>query len=314
MGRGAGWFARGLLVLVAGAFTAVPTFAAEMVNAQGVLWRIDYGAVPPSHVLGTMHSADDRVLDMPNGAQAAFEAADTLALELLLARPEAAQNAAMVLSQSFLLTDGRSLDALIGAQRFAAVANALERVGLPSQIARMMKPWSAYLMVNAPPPRRDAGGKPVPALDTRLELDARAAGKKLVALESIEEQAVLFSSKDEAAEIKLLSQLVDIGEKRGGLSRYLDALFVLMLDLYDTEEIGMIIEISQPPVPPEDQAALELFMERAVWRRNARMVQRMDGLITRGNAFIAIGAAHLPGDKGIVNLLAKRGYKITRVH
>jgi hypothetical protein len=66
-------------------------------------------------------------------------------------------------------------------------------------------------------------------------------------------------------------------------------------------------------MPPEDQAAIENFMERAVYRRNARMTQRMIDLITHGNAFIAIGAAHLPGEKGIVNLLAKRGYKVTRV-
>ena len=307
------WIARALLLLVAATVCATPGLAKELVNGQGILRRIDHGSVPPSHLFGTMHSADERVLDMPPGAQAAFAAADTLALELLLARPEAKQRAAMVLGQSFLLTDGRSLDALIGEQRFTAVSNALARIGLPPMVARIMKPWSAYLLVNAPPPRLDADGAPIPALDARLELDARAAGKKLVALESIEEQADLFASKDEAAEIKLLGQLVDTGEARGGLTRYLDALFTLMLELYDAEDIGTIIEITQPPMPPEDQAALEMFMERAIWRRNARMVERMDSLIAHGNAFIAIGAAHLPGEKGIVNMLVKRGYKITRV-
>ena len=51
----------------------------------------------------------------------------------------------------------------------------------------------------------------------------------------------------------------------------------------------------------------------ALWHRNVRMVKRMSDLVSRGNAFIAIGAAHLPGDKGLVNLLAESGYKITRV-
>ena len=188
------WIARALLLLVAATVCATPGLAKELVNGQGILRRIDHGSVPPSHLFGTMHSADERVLDMPPGAQAAFAAADTLALELLLARPEAKQRAAMVLGQSFLLTDGRSLDASIGEQRFTAVSNALARIGLPPMVARIMKPWSAYLLVNTPPPRLDADGAPIPALDARLALDARAAGKKLVALESIEDQADLFAS------------------------------------------------------------------------------------------------------------------------
>jgi len=300
-----------LMVLLA--LVATPALAGDMKNREGVLWRIEYGSVPPSHVLGTMHSADERVLAMPDGARAAFEAADTLALELLLAKPEAAQKAAMVMGQTFLLTDSRTLDGLIGEERFNAVSSVLERLGMPPMISRMMKPWAAYLLVNAPPPRTDADGNAIQPLDYRLELDAREAGKKLVALEAIEEQADLFTSKDEEAEIRLLSQLVDTAEKRGGLQRYLDALFALMLDLYEAEDIGTIIEISQPPMPPEDQAAIEEFMERAIYRRNARMTQRMIDLITHGNAFIAIGAAHLPGEKGIVNLLAERGYMVTRV-
>ena len=51
-----------------------------------------------------------------------------------------------------------------------------------------------------------------------------------------------------------------------------------------------------------------------MFRRNARMVQRMDLLLTNGNAFVAIGAGHLPGRKGIINMLAQRGYNVSRVN
>jgi uncharacterized protein YbaP (TraB family) len=44
------------------------------------------------------------------------------------------------------------------------------------------------------------------------------------------------------------------------------------------------------------------------------MVERMDGLLQEGDAFVAVGALHLPGRQGILQLLADRGYRVTRVH
>ena len=53
---------------------------------------------------------------------------------------------------------------------------------------------------------------------------------------------------------------------------------------------------------------------RLLDERNARMVERMAPRLTEGDAFIAVGALHLPGERGILNLLAERGYRIFRVY
>ena len=44
------------------------------------------------------------------------------------------------------------------------------------------------------------------------------------------------------------------------------------------------------------------------------MTERMQQVLAGGNAFIAIGAMHLPGDDGVLSLLAKQGYTITAVY
>jgi len=302
-----------LAVAWALAFAPLAALAETPINGQGLLWRIEAPGAAASHLFGTMHSADERVLAMPAAARQAFEAADIVALELLIASPEAEQELAGVIGPGIALTDGRSLDRIIGRDPFNQVADVLRRFDVPRVLVRGLKPWAAYLMMNAPPPRRDAEGNDIPALDQRLELDARAGGKELLALETFAEQATLLESRDEAIEVELLENLIAQGQRVGGLPRYMDAMFALIIDLYVTEDIGTILEVATPPMPKAQQIALDTFIERALNQRNRVMAERMAPLIARGNAFVAVGAAHLPGQAGLVNLLAKKGYTISRV-
>jgi uncharacterized protein YbaP (TraB family) len=55
-------------------------------------------------------------------------------------------------------------------------------------------------------------------------------------------------------------------------------------------------------------------MERLLFQRNRRMVERMAVRLAEGNAFIAIGALHLPGDQGVLALLEQQGYEVSVVY
>lgn len=292
---------------------SIGAHAEEWTNGQGVLWKVEYGGKPPSHILGTMHSADERVLDLPYPARVAFEAADVLALELALASPQAGHRARVALFQDLVLTDGRTLDQIIGEQWFEQVADVLERNDIPRHIARVITPSAAYQLMHIPEPIVDDEGHPVPPLDMRLELDAREAGKRIVALEHLKEQSDLFVGGDEETDIQILLSLVKLAERHGGLNEYFTAKMEMLIELYEAQDIAAILEVSYPPMPPAQARQAAKFINKLLFRRNARMVQRMDVLLTKGNAFIAIGAAHLPGRKGIINMLSQRGYKVSRV-
>jgi uncharacterized protein YbaP (TraB family) len=58
----------------------------------------------------------------------------------------------------------------------------------------------------------------------------------------------------------------------------------------------------------------QVFDQRLLYDRNARMIERMQPQLKTGAAFIAVGALHLYGDRGLLNLLARDGYRITRVY
>jgi uncharacterized protein YbaP (TraB family) len=62
---------------------------------------------------------------------------------------------------------------------------------------------------------------------------------------------------------------------------------------------------------PGDAAVLD---SRFILDRNRRMVERMGRRLFEGNAFIAVGALHLPGEDGILRLLEQQGYAVTAVY
>ena len=64
----------------------------------------------------------------------------------------------------------------------------------------------------------------------------------------------------------------------------------------------------------EDNSLYERVTERLLTDRNRLMVERMLPLLDAGDAFVAVGAMHLPGADGLLALLAERGYQIERVY
>ena len=87
-----------------------------------------------------------------------------------------------------------------------------------------------------------------------------------------------------------------------------------LIRLYLAGDLAAIFRLMVEPARLLGEDYMTTFIERLLDARNEVMVHRMDGLLKHGNAFIGVGAAHLPGDKGVLRLLEKKGYKITRVY
>jgi uncharacterized protein YbaP (TraB family) len=61
------------------------------------------------------------------------------------------------------------------------------------------------------------------------------------------------------------------------------------------------------------EAELAAIDEEMVYARNASWIPKLEKILAQGDVFIAVGADHLTGPKGVVALLEKRGYKLTRI-
>jgi len=291
---------------------ALQTEANKLPYADGLLWKVEAQGVEPSYLFGTMHLADPRLLDLPPAANEAFGKASTLALEIIeILDPAAmAQQSVPLLKYTGYLDDSSLDDRLTDDQVALVKPLVAERMGLPWNVARKMRPWTLMGLLALPACElaRKRSGKPF--LDLSLGQRAKAEGKKLVGLETLEGQMKIISGLPEDLMIRSLVQTAQFG----GL---MDDLFETMIVQYERGAIGTIWAMFRSlgpeglgaEVPTEDYAE---FQRVVVDERNVTMADESEKLIKQGGAFIAVGALHLPGEKGLVNILAQRGYRISK--
>jgi uncharacterized protein YbaP (TraB family) len=68
------------------------------------------------------------------------------------------------------------------------------------------------------------------------------------------------------------------------------------------------------PIPGIAQTQIpKVFVDRLITARTRRMHDRALPLLKRGGAFIAVGAAHLPGKEGLLPLFEKDGFKVETI-
>lgn len=279
------------------ALAAVPGQAAERFE-QGLLWRIEGKGAPASHVFGTIHLADPRVTRLPPAVSREFTQARSLTIEASL---ESADLFAMV--NRMVYADGRDLPTVVGADLFKRAVTLTANLGLPEPALRMFKPWAVALLLSTP--QQD----PESVLDYVLARMAAGQGKPVLGLESLDEQVSVFDGMVEAEQVDLFRHAVNNFER-------LPQLIGRLVDAYLARDLGALWRISEESDGGggETKRLSEIFARRLIYERNVRMVERMEPRLGIGGAFIAIGALHLHGDRGVLSLLEQRGYRVTRVY
>lgn len=261
---------------------------------QGVLWRIENDHSGVSFLLGTMHVEDPRVTDLPPPVQEAFERSTSLTTETLLGIEQMLE-----IGPKLLLVDGTTLQDLIGNALYAQVTDAFRARGLVPEIAVLLRPWAAALLLSQPKAQTGL------FLDWKLYQAAEQNGKTLYGLETLDEQLDIFNQLDLHDQITLLEETLRETDVMDELLEKLTQAYLAQ----DTGRLSVIAneEFSASPVQQK-------LKQQLLFDRNARMAERMKPRLEEGNAFIAIGALHLPGGNGVLSLLQQMGYQLTRLY
>ena len=289
---------------------AIRAEAAGVVNGKGVLWRIGKDGVAPSYLFGTMHMADPRVVALGTKARQAFDASSTVVIETTEVLDQAKVMAAMLANPELtMFTDGTTLLSLVPESERAALEAALTERGIPPASVAKMKPWMISAMVALPACEhaRKAAGAPV--LDAQLAADGEVAGKALGGLETIADQLGAMASLPMAFHIRGLIDTLKLGET-------IDDVIETMVVLYLSGDTGMFWPFFRAALPAggdADAAGFSAFEETMVTARNRTMAERAAPFIDAGGAFIAVGALHLPGEEGVIELLREKGYRVEAI-
>lgn len=285
-------------IAMAGVLNCPPLVATNQIAGdplkypQGLVWRVTAAARVQSVIIGTMHVSDPRVHALADIVREELGHSDTFVMEVVLDIGALAR-----LQQAMFYSDGRSLREIAGAEVFERTAAQLLRYGVPARLAEVMKPWAAFTTLSMP-----AGQTDIP-LDMVLMLEAQAAGKAVLGLETVADQIAVFEALTESEQVSMLLELTchyDVFQ----------AEVEAMVERYAARDLAGLMALSLAHV----DAGREPFLDALLWRRNTRMVERLRGILDAGRAFVAVGALHLVGPRGILERLEQLGYEVERIY
>jgi len=268
-----------------------------------LLWRIE--SDPPSYLYGTIHVPDERVTALPTPVVEALSSCDVVVTELRMDRMAG-------LAAEMMLPEGESLDKILPEAVRAKLVARLEVAGLPVQALQRFKVWAVMAtVVQLEYMDELRAGKQV--LDQVIWEEARDNGAEGGALEVPEEQLDAFDGLTREEQVELLNdtldqwaELRDKGETlvEGIVAEYLRG---------DLQSFTKFMEERSAYQRPELR---DKVMARILDERNVRMADRIVEKMAAApdtTFFFAVGAAHYPGELGILKLLEEKGVQVTRL-
>lgn len=291
---------------VAGLAAANAKRADDLVNADGLLWRIDRPGLAPSYLYGTIHSTDDTALALARRAAERIGGAKIVATELgPMGAIEKADIGAAALAKG-LDRDHDTFDGVPEKDRSGIEALAAGE-GFPAVFAHHLKLWFLALLTATPACETKRQALDLPEVDQFLAETATASGVKVVGLESAKEQIDAISAMRPDVAMAMLTLAV----REPGMS---DDVYATMLKLYSESRPAEILPIADTigGMSEAERAAQDEFVRLLLTDRNARMAERAGLLLREGGAFIAVGALHLTGKDGLIERFRAQGYRVKK--
>ena len=284
--------------------------AAETLNGKGLLWKVETEGVAPSFLFGTIHMTDPRVVELTPKAEQVFDAAGTVVIETTEVLDQNAMMASLARNPDLMMfTDGTTLMSLLSPADQKELEEGLAERGILLTTVAKMKPWMLSAMVAMPACElsRKAAGAPV--LDVKLAEDAKAAGKKLEGLETVADQLRAMASLPMELHLKGLIDTLKLGDR-------IDDVIETMIVLYKRGDTGTFWPLFRAVLPDSeaDAEGYAAFEQAMIVERNKTMMKNAEPILAAGNAFIAVGALHLPGPEGLIELLRKSGHTVAAVN
>lgn len=284
------------------------------VSAQ-LLWKVEktkekenkVGDGVVSYLLGTHHFAPVEVLEGVAGFKEAFEGVEQVCGEVVM-EEMAGQEVAEVLVGAVVMPGDTTLQMLYCEEDYAAVAEGLkELLGVDVALCERLKPAViANQLEVAMAMKAVRGFDPELQIDGWLQQEALREGKRVVGLETPEFQIGLMvegQSLERQARM-LLCAVVNAAEAQEQIAELTQA--YMNQDIEGLEAVATTAQGNDCDMLPEEEA-------RLISDRNRRWVEAMPAIMERGATLFAVGAAHLIGPDGLINLLRAQGYTVEPV-
>lgn len=262
-------------------------------------WKVT-GGKGAVFLLGTVHVGKADIYPLAAVIEDSFKQSDTLVEEVDPANAAEAQRRAQDILQGGLYPDGDSIANHLSETTRARLTEYAKTGQLGSDYTRA-KPWLLSLMM-VQLQLQQMSFDPSKGLDQHFIQEARKMHKPIEGLETADSQLRMFSSfSDELQDQLLLATLVDAAEATEILDRTFEA--------WRSGNIEAMADLISRDV--REFPVLKPLKEKLFYERNDAMTRRIEAFLqTDKTYFVAVGAGHLVGERGIVSQLRRKNYRV----
>ena len=263
-------------------------------HGQALLWEISgNGLSQTSYLFGSIHIQDKRVFELDSMVWDRFEKASHFALEFDLESVNPHEMATRMMMP-------RPYSEWLSESDLQLLKDVVEKhTVMPFFAVDRMKPFFVSALISQSVLASDEED----ALDLYFLKKARMANKTILELESFSEQMNVIDQIPLEEQLESLLTLIREPDLENHLQTDAENLIATYLSQDDTQLYQLILESDDS----------DTFMKQFLVKRNHTMLTKIQTFVANGSTFIVVGAGHLSGEEGLVNLLKGEGYVLVPI-
>ncbi|MEM6718605.1 MAG: TraB/GumN family protein [Bacteroidota bacterium] len=258
---------------------------------NSLLWKIEHKDLDqPSYLLGTIHIMCKEDFSIPKKVTKALNETEKLILEVDMSDTEA-----LMAAQKKMMSGGKLTEELTKAQQ-KYLDNLLQKeLKMSLQMVNSYTLATIYSLLI----QQSASCPAKKMYEVELTTLAQKNNKEMAGLETLDAQLDFF---DKAYPKDFLWKQIELFEEY-------KTVFAEMVSKYKKEELSQLFDMMHDDERFFDKNAAYWLLEV----RNNNWAKIMPDMIKKQSTLFAVGAAHLPGENGVIELLRKQGFTITPV-
>ncbi len=266
---------------------------AQAPKEKTLLWKVTGQNAKPSYLFGTMHMMCSSDIVMSDKLKAAFNDASKIYMELDMDDP----GMMMEMMMGMNMKNNESLDSLLPKDQYDSAAKVFQKMsGFSLNMMKKAQPMLLMSMVYPAMMKCPADGWEMQFIQM-----AKKDKKEIMGLEKVKDQMDVFNKIPYKTQAEMFAQtLLNIDSAKNSMAE--------MVAAYKTKDLSVLEALST------SDKDFSKYEDDMLNNRNRNWIPVIEKAMKEDKLFIAVGAAHLAGNNGVISLLRKAGYKVEPVY
>ncbi len=271
-----------------------------MAQDKSLLWEISgNGLTQSSYLFGTIHMIESEDYFLPQGTLSAVDNSSKMIFEIDMADMSDPMKLMPLLQKAYMKGD-TTLKDLVTAEDYTLVEDHFKELGLPLMMLERMKPMFLTVFASGDFDPNGLNNGSIKSYEMEFAKMAEDGNKATGGLETVEYQIGVFDKIPYKDQADMLMEALKSSDTE-------DDTFQQLVDLYKEQDIYGLFEMMK-----EDES-IEEFEDVLLYQRNKNWIPIMEEEMKQQRVFFAVGAGHLGGDLGVINLLRLQGFTLSAI-